>query len=100
MSFDGVELWANSLKQILEWMKSEDLGRVDTGLELFCTIFSKVSEKYRNEKILPETFSLIPIIPKLLHTLLQVLVNLKVTNSLYSQINFFSLAIFFRVDFT
>lgn len=59
-------------------MKSENLERVDSGLELFCTIFSKVSEKYRNEKILPETFSLTPIIPKLMQGLHQIVVNLKV----------------------
>ncbi|KAL4468183.1 hypothetical protein ABPG72_017164 [Tetrahymena utriculariae] len=80
MVFDGVELWASSLKQIIDWMKSEDLERVNTGLELFCTIFSKVSEKYRNEKILPETFSLTPLIPKLMQALLQILVNLRTLN--------------------
>ncbi|EAR93623.2 importin-beta amine-terminal domain protein (macronuclear) [Tetrahymena thermophila SB210] len=80
MVFDGVELWASSLKQIIDWMKSEDLERVNTGLELFCTIFSKVSEKYRNEKILPESFSLTPLIPKLMQALLQILVNLRTLN--------------------
>lgn len=69
MGFDGVDLWSNSLKEIIEWMASEDTRVVDTGLELFCTIFSKVSEKYRSDKILPENFSLAPIIPKLMLSL-------------------------------
>ena len=54
MSYDGIDMWSNSLKEIIEWMPSDDLAIVDTGLELFATLFSRVIQKYRNEKILPE----------------------------------------------
>ena len=54
MSYDGIDMWSNSLKEIIEWMPSDDLAIVDTGLELFATLFSRVIHKYRNEKILPE----------------------------------------------
>lgn len=69
MGFDGVDLWSSPLKEIIEWMASEDSRIIDTGLELFCAIFSKVSEKYRSDKILPENFSLAPIISKLMLSL-------------------------------
>lgn len=78
MSFDGVELWANSLKEIIDWMPSEDLSIIDTGLELFCTIFSRVSEKYRSDKILPENFSMTPLIPKLMVSLFHIFANTEV----------------------
>lgn len=51
-------------------MPSDDITIIDTGLELFCTIFARVTEKYRYDKVLPEKFSLAPIIPKLLLSLI------------------------------
>lgn len=69
MKFDGVDLWVPFLKEIEEWMTSDDNSIINTGLELFCTIFSKVNEG-RYNKIFPEEFSLAPIIPTLLLSLI------------------------------
>jgi len=63
-------------------MPSDDLAIVDTGLELFCTIFSKVTEKYRNDKILPENFSLVPIIPKLMLSLFHIFAKPEVSQKI------------------
>ncbi len=48
---------------------------MDTGLEFFSTLFSKINEKYVVEKILPEQFSLTPIIPALLLSLFDIFAN-------------------------
>ena len=70
--FDGVELWANPLKEIIQWIPNEEMKVIETGLELFCTIFSKINQKYSNEKLLPEKFSFTLIIPELMPSLFHI----------------------------
>ena len=72
MFFDGVELWANPLKEIIQWIPNEEMKVIESGLELFCTMFSKINQKYSNEKLLPEMFSFTPIIPELMPTLFHI----------------------------
>ncbi|EGR32294.1 hypothetical protein IMG5_089160 [Ichthyophthirius multifiliis] len=89
--YDGVELWANPLKEIIQWISNEEMKVVDTGLELFCTIFSKVNQKYNSEKLLPEKFSFTLIIPELMPSLFhifarpEVKINIKIYIYIYIQ---------------
>ncbi|EGR29523.1 importin 9, putative [Ichthyophthirius multifiliis] len=73
--FDGVQLWTNSLIEIIQWIPTQEIQLVDTGLEFFSTLFSSINEKYIQEKILPEQFSLAPIIPSLLLSLFHIFAN-------------------------
>lgn len=43
---DGVEIWANPLKELIGWMQNnEDVKIIESGLEFFCNIFSKMDNR-------------------------------------------------------
>lgn len=39
IKLDGIQIWADPLKEIISWMQTESSEVTDTSLELFCNLF-------------------------------------------------------------
>ena len=57
---DKIELWASPLKELIGWMNNENKAVVETGLEIFTTLFSKTDDRFH------------PVVPSLMPVLYQV----------------------------
>ncbi len=57
---DGIDMWANPLKELIGWMQTEDTNVMETGLELFCILFAKQDNRLHIivPRIMPALFNM------------------------------------------